>query len=308
MSVHAITILAFWIICTILFVALYFIMIPRTSVLKKRLETLNKEDLRAEKATFIHKPLGPWSSILSVVGQKIPLNPKDYNRYTKALVMAGIRGELIPVFIGIKILSFFVFPGVYLLFLGLPLGHDLSILIVFSGILASVGYLAPNYGLRRLTNSRQLKIFHDLPDILDLMTVCVESGLSMDSAMLKISEDRQFAKSPLAMEMKQCFNETNAGKPRHDALKDMGARSMVDDLKSFTAMLVQTDLLGTSLSDSLRIHSDGLRIKRRQQAEEQAAKTTVKLVFPLVFLLFPSMFVVILAPALIRISRFFTEM
>jgi tight adherence protein C len=122
--------------------------------------------------------------------------------------------------------------------------------------------------------------------------------------MIRIAEDKQYSTSPLAKEMKQAVQETRAGKPRHESLKDMGQRTMEDDLKSFSAMLVQTERLGTSLADSLRIHSDSLRTKRRQMAEEQAAKTTVKLVFPLVFFLFPSMFVVVLVPALIRLTRF----
>lgn len=307
MSIHTTIILAFWVITIILFTVLYFVMIPRTTALKKRLEELDKEDFTTEAVSH-KKPLGMWSSILSMIGQKIPLNPKDYNKYTKILVTAGIRGELLPVFVGIKMLSLFVFPGIYLLFIGLPLGHSLFTLAMVSSILALVGYVSPNIAISRLISNRQLKIFHDLPDILDLMTVCVEAGLSMDSAMLKISEDKQFAKSPLAMEMKQCVNETLAGKSRHDALKDMGERSMVNDLKSFVAMLIQTDRLGTSLSNSLRVHSDTLRTKRRQLAEEEAAKTTVKLVFPLVFLLFPSMFVVLLVPAFIRMTKFFSEL
>lgn len=307
MSIHTTIILAFWVITIILFTVLYFVMIPRTTALKKRLEELDKEDFTTEAVSH-KKPLGMWSSILSMIGQKIPLNPKDYNKYTKILVTAGIRGELLPVFVGIKMLSLFVFPGIYLLFIGLPLGHSLFTLAMVSSILALVGYVSPNIAISRLISNRQLKIFHDLPDILDLMTVCVEAGLSMDSAMLKISEDKQFAKSPLAMELKQCVNETLAGKSRHDALKDMGERSMVNDLKSFVAMLIQTDRLGTSLSNSLRVHSDTLRTKRRQLAEEEAAKTTVKLVFPLVFLLFPSMFVVLLVPAFIRMTKFFSEL
>lgn len=309
MSIQVAAILAFWVIGIILFTVLYFVMIPRTTALKKRLEELDQEVVKKAETPLLHKrDLGVWSSILAAIGQQIPLSPKDYNKYTKVLVTAGIRGELLPVFVGIKILALFVFPGAYLLLIGLPLGHGVPTLMLLSAIFALVGYVLPNFAIRRLTNNRQLKIFHDLPDILDLMTVCVEAGLSMDSAMLKISEDKQFAKSPLAMEMKQCVNETLAGKTRHDALKDMGERTMVNDLKSFVAMLIQTDRLGTSLSNSLRVHSDTLRTKRRQQAEEEAAKTTVKLVFPLVFLLFPSMFIVLLVPAFIRVTKFFTDM
>lgn len=309
MSIEVAVIIAFWVIGIILFTGLYFVMIPRTSALKKRLEEIDQGQVKKTETPLIHKKdLGVWSSMLTMIGQQVPLNPKDYNKYTRMLVTAGIRGELLPVFVGIKILTLFILPGAYLLLVGLPLGQSIPMLMLLSAICALMGYVIPNFALRRLTNNRQLRIFHDLPDILDLMTVCVEAGLSMDSAMLKISEDKQFAESPLAMEMKQCVNESLVGKTRHDALKDMGERSMVNDLKSFVAMLIQTDRLGTSLSNSLRVHSDTLRTKRRQQAEEEAAKTTVKLVFPLVFLLFPSMFIVLLVPAFIRVTKFFTDM
>jgi tight adherence protein C len=155
---------------------------------------------------------------------------------------------------------------------------------------------------------RQLRIFHDLPDLLDLMTVCVEAGLSMDASMIKVCEDQQFRKGPLAREINIAVQETRAGKPRLEALRDMGERTMVDDLKSFAAMLIQTEKLGTSLAQSLRVFSDSLRTIRRQRAEEAAAKTAVKLVFPLVFFIFPAILVVILGPGMLRISRFFTEM
>ncbi len=106
--------------------------------------------------------------------------------------------------------------------------------------------------------------------------------------------------------MKQAIQETRAGKPREEALKDMGERAMEDDLRAFTAMLIQTERLGTSLADSLRVHSDSLRTKRRQYAEEEAAKTSVKLLFPLTFLLMPAMFVVVLLPAAIKILKMFS--
>ncbi len=140
------------------------------------------------------------------------------------------------------------------------------------------------------------------------MTICVEAGMSMDAAMIKVCEDQQFKKSPLATEIRIATNETRAGKPRLEALRDMGERTMVEDLKSFAAMLVQTEKLGTSLAQSLRIFSDSLRTIRRQKAEEAAAKTAVKLIFPLVFFIFPAILIVILGPGVIRISRFFSEM
>jgi tight adherence protein C len=140
------------------------------------------------------------------------------------------------------------------------------------------------------------------------MTVCVEAGLSMEASMVRISEDKQYARTPLGTEMTTAIRETRAGKLRVDALRDMGERAMEEDLRAFAAMLVQTEQLGTNLADSLRIHSDSLRTKRRQKAEEVAAKTAVKLLFPLVFFLMPPLLIIVLLPALIRMGNFFSTM
>jgi tight adherence protein C len=126
--------------------------------------------------------------------------------------------------------------------------------------------------------------------------------------MIKVSEDEQFKRGPLARELKIALQETRAGKPRLEALRDMGERSMVDDLKAFAAMLIQTERLGTSLAQSLRIFSDSLRTERRQRAEEAAAKTAIKLLFPLVLFIFPALLVVILGPAVLRIMAFFKDL
>jgi tight adherence protein C len=207
-----------------------------------------------------------------------------------------------------KLLLAIILPIAYLVFYGIPAEKDLMTKILISTGLAILGYLMPTFWVSHKLTKRQTRIFHDLPDLLDLMTVCVEAGLSMDSAMIKVSEDRQFKKSPLATEVKIATSETRAGKPRIDALRDMGERTMVDDLKSFAAMLVQTERLGTSLAQSLRIFSDSLRTIRRQKAEEAAAKTSVKLIFPLVFFIFPAILIVILGPGIIRIARLFKEL
>lgn len=280
---------------------LMYALLPKKTHLEERLETLVEETVAVEEAFL--KPPSAWHKFLATLGSRVPLRPEEYGKYTRMLVAAGIRGERVPVLVGFKVLFAATLPALYL-FYGVTAGMDVYRLGLITAILAIVGFLAPSFWLTRKVKNRQLKIFQELPDVLDLMTVCVESGLSIDSSMIRIAEDKQYETSPLAKEMKQAVQESRAGKPRHDALKDMGERTMEDDLKSLSAMLVQTERLGTSLADSLRIHSDSLRVKRRQVAEEEAAKTSVKLIFPLVFFLFPSMFVVVLLPALIRLTRF----
>jgi tight adherence protein C len=139
--------------------------------------------------------------------------------------------------------------------------------------------------------------------VLDLLTICVEAGVSIDAALAKTTENPQFKGNPLAEELKQASLEIRAGKIRTEALKDMAERTQVDDVKSFVTMLIQTERFGTSLSLALRVHSDSLRTKRRQIAEEAAAKTAIKMLFPLVMFVFPAMLIVILGPAIISITK-----
>jgi len=243
---------------------------------------------------------------LGRLGAGIPLRMQDYGKYMRMIIAAGIRKERLPLFMGLKIALTVLFPAIYLIFYGLPVEDDYRMRMMITVILAIVGFLLPSFWLTRKVKKRQEQIFIDLPDVLDLMTVCVEAGLSIDASMVTITQEANLQKSPLVREMRVVLAETRAGKPRSDALRDMGERSMVDDLKSFALMLIQTERLGTSLAQALRVYSDLFRTIRMQRAQEAAAKTTVKLVFPLVFFILPSMFVVMLLPALIRMYKFMT--
>jgi tight adherence protein C len=155
----------------------------------------------------------------------------------------------------------------------------------------------------RIVTRRQMQIRNGLPDALDLIIVCVEAGLSLDQAVLKASEELGLSHPALADELQQVTNEIRAGKPRMEAFRNFAARTKVDDVRALVAMLIQTDRFGTSIAQALRTHADTGRSVRRQRAEERAAKLGVKLVFPLVFCLFPAMYVVMLGPGAIRIIR-----
>ena len=172
-------------------------------------------------------------------------------------------------------------------------------LLALSG--AAAGLSLPAAFLRSKARKRQEAITDALPDALDLLTVCVEAGLGINSAFLRISEEFRLSSPTLSEEFDVVNREMVAGKPRMDALRALADRTGVEDVKSLVAMLIQTERLGTSLAQSLRVHSDSLRVRRRQRAEEAAAKTTIKLVFPLVFLLFPALFIVILGPGVLQI-------
>lgn len=208
---------------------------------------------------------------------------------------------------GAKILAAILLPAAYLILYGFPVEKDSTMRLLFTVLFAIVGFLLPSFWLSRKVKKRQTQIFHDLPDVLDLMTVTVEAGLSLDASMVKVCEDAFFQQSPLIREIKIALQETRAGKPRMESLRDMGERTMVDDLRSFAAMLIQTENLGTSLAQALRVHSDSLRTLRRQKAEEAAAKIPIKLMFPLVFFIFPALLFVILGPAVFRIMKLFGQ-
>jgi tight adherence protein C len=303
MTLIGLSLLLFAGIASILLFLLY-IAYPKKSIVQERIENLRPQ---AEAVRVFEAEPTKWQIFLGRLGKNVPMRPGDFGKYQKMLVAAGIKQDKVAIFMGVKIFLTIALPLAYLVFYGIPVEKEFTMRLVISIALAISGYLLPTFWLRNRLKKRQTRIFHDLPDLLDLMTVCVEAGMSMDSSMIKVAEDQQFKKSPLATEIRIATNETRAGKPRLECLRDMGERTMVDDLKSFAAMLVQTEKLGSSLAQSLRIFSDSLRTIRRQRAEEAAAKTAVKLVFPLVFFIFPAILVVILGPAMIRIARFFTE-
>ena len=165
------------------------------------------------------------------------------------------------------------------------------------------GFILPDFWLGRQVKARQRLLRLALPDALDLLVICVEAGLGLDQALLYVSQELRIAHPELCEEFDLVNAEVHVGKTRMEALRSLATRTGVDDLQALVATLVQTDRFGTSVAQSLRIHSDDLRTKRRQRAEEMAAKTTVKMVFPLVFFIFPALFVVILGPAVITMLR-----
>jgi tight adherence protein C len=292
---------------SLLFFLFYvFLSLPKKTSVKERLESLTSpvEEMRI----LLDQPLTGWQKFLGRMGAKVPLRPQDYGKYMKLLVAAGFKKERITLFMGTKILLTIVLPAAYLISYGIPIEKEFNIRVLLTVACAILGYLAPSVWLQYKVKNRQLEIFHDLPDLLDLMTICVEAGLSMDAAMIKVNEDEQFRKSDLAKEINTVIREVHAGKPRLEALRDMGERTMVNDLKDFSAMLIQTERLGTSLAQALRVFSDSLRTIRRQRAEEAAAKTAIKLLFPLVFFIFPALLLVILGPGIIRIMKLFASM
>jgi tight adherence protein C len=224
-----------------------------------------------------------------------PTSPSEMGKLKSRLVAAGYRGpEALPVFIGLRLgCALFVFG---LMSTGLVTRPN--VLLALGG--AALGYVLPGIKLARMAKYRQHKIRLSLPDALDLLVVSVEAGLGLDQALQRVGEELAFAHKDLSDELRLVNLELRAGKARADALRNLADRTGVDDLSSLTAMLIQTDKFGTSVAQSLRVHSETLRTKRRQRAEEAAAKTGVKMVFPLVFCIFPAIWVVTIGPAAIK--------
>ena len=264
----------------------------RAAVIDRRLEELTsgRGGVEEIKPRF-QKLLG----LAKRVGEKAPRSPKELGSLRLRLVQAGYRREeALTIFFGIRVLfSLLLFALFSTSIIARP-----NLTLALGGL--GVGYILPGMVLARLAKRRAHRIRLSLADMLDLLVVSVEAGLGLDQALSRVGAELQFAYPELSAELKLINLELRAGKPRSEALRNLADRTGVDDLSSLVTMLIQTDKFGTSVAQSLRVYSETLRTKRRQRAEEAAAKTGVKMVFPLVFCIFPAIWVVTIGPAAIK--------
>lgn len=218
---------------------------------------------------------------------------------------AGFRGKGAPaVFFGAKTLLAVVFPLIFLMMHGvgkvsLGLNSALVLMLLFS----TIGYYLPNIVLGQIIKHRQRELFEAFPDAIDLMTVSVEAGLGLDAAIGRVGAEMHLESPVLAEEFHLMTLELRAGSSREHAFRNLALRTGLDDVDALVAMLIQADRFGTSIAASLRVHSDALRTKRRLRAEEAAAKIPVKILFPVIFFIFPSLMLVLLGPAAISVFR-----
>jgi tight adherence protein C len=230
------------------------------------------------------------------IGEKAPKSPKEMGSLRLRLVQAGYRrDEALTIFFGIRVLFAL---GLFFLFSTSLVFERPNLLLALGGL--GVGYILPGMLLARMAKRRAHRIRLSLADALDLLVVSVEAGLGLDQALTRVGQELAFAYPELSDELKLINLELRAGKPRAEALRNLADRTGVDDLSALVTMLIQTDKFGTSVAQSLRVYSETLRTKRRQRAEEAAAKTGVKMVFPLVLFIFPSIWVVTIGPAAIK--------
>ena len=229
------------------------------------------------------------------LGRAMPAPQREVGRLRERLIWAGYRGkEAIVVFSGLRI----AFSMICFVAFGTPILLRPNVLIALAA--AAIGYVVPGFLLARSAKRRQHRIRLSLPDALDLLVVSVEAGLGLDQAVQRVGDELASAHPELSDELRLINLEMRAGKERSEALRNLGERTGVDDVASLVATLIQTDKFGTSVAQSLRIHSEVLRTKRRQRAEEAAAKTGVKMVFPLVLCVFPAVWIVTIGPAAIK--------
>jgi tight adherence protein C len=271
--------------------AAYALLPSRTVAIDRRLEELTMgREPEEEKPRF-----QGFVAAMKRLGEKAPKSTKELGSLRLRLVQAGYRREeALTIFFGIRIAFAF---ALFALFAS-SIVFKPNFALALGGL--GLGYILPGMVLARLAKRRAHRIRLSLADMLDLLVVSVEAGLGLDQALQRVGQELAFAYPELSDELRLINLELRAGKPRSEALRNLADRTGVDDLSSLVTMLIQTDKFGTSVAQSLRVYSDTLRTKRRQRAEEAAAKTGVKMVFPLVLCIFPAIWVVTIGPAAIR--------
>ncbi|MDL1983403.1 MAG: type II secretion system F family protein [Deltaproteobacteria bacterium] len=262
----------------------------------------SREKLSSETEDAARNPI---LNFLSLLGKRlIPEQSMDYTQTKTKFLMAGLRKANAPaLFWGSKFLFAFSLPICFFLGIIFLKPVDGSTKLFASFFLAFSGYYLPDIWLRMKTSARKNKIFEGMPDALDLLVVCVETGMGMDAAINRVAKEIKLSNKVLSEELNILNLEIRAGKSRQDALRNLAERTGIEDIRSLVTMLIQADKFGTSVAQSLRVFSDSFRTKRFQKAEEIAAKLPVKLMLPLILFVFPSLFVVIMGPAAIRIYQ-----
>lgn len=252
--------------------------------------------LRLRSTSTVESIIQPFQKVL-------PRSPQEVSVIQKRLIRAGYRRDAyVNIFYGAKVLT-----PLLLVVLASATGlYRYSPFFVYA-LAVALGFLAPDFWLGNRISRRQGSIRVGLPEALDLLVICVEAGLGLDQAMVRVAEEMQISQPEISDEFSLTLLEQRAGRTRTEAWKNLAERTNVDSVRAMVATLVQADHFGTSVSKTLRGYSDSLRVQRRQQVEEVAAKTPVKLVFPLVFFIFPALFVVTLGPSVITLMEGFEK-
>jgi tight adherence protein C len=263
-------------------------------------------DVRARKRRLDRR--NQLRKALRDIGERIEEGQGEPEGIRKRLVQAGFWDpEAVRYYLGARVAAAVLLAGGTLL-VGGALGGRLAPLLFFSAWLGTMGWIAPQWYVSTRSKRRWREVEMALPDTLDLLVACVEAGMGLNQALTRVAEEVRHMSPVTSDELSMVNLEIRAGTPRGEALTNLGERSDLEDMRALVGMLAQSDRFGTSIAHSLRVHVDSLRTKRRQAAEEAAAKTTIKLVFPLVLFVFPALFVVILTPAVIQVVEQLLEL
>jgi tight adherence protein C len=267
-----------------------------SSVLGSRLREIGWQRPKSETKPAIRERM---QQALDPLSRALPLSPTDVSQTRLWLIQAGYRtAQHVTIYRGLRVL----FAAIGFISVFAFTQFDSPLLLVG---MTGLGFFLPRFLLKKKLAERQRRIRLGLPDALDLTVICVEAGLSLDQAMMRVGQDLSHAHPELSGEFHLFDLETRAGKPRVEALRNLSERTGVEDIRSLVGTLIQTDRFGTSVAQALRVHSDSLRTERRQRAEEQAAKTTVKMIIPLVLFVMPSLIFVTVGPAVIQLLHIF---
>ncbi|MBA4067237.1 MAG: secretion protein [Isosphaera sp.] len=278
----------------------------RNSQAEERLERIGRPKSLVEIEMSQDQGRGRFAGLkdaFSNLGGVMNASEGEKNSLKIQMANAGFRSDgAAAVYQGIRVvcLAAFLLPALF--FFLLKDGFTMKS-IQWTVILGGMGFYLPQMALYHLRTTRQKEIFLTLPDALDLLVVCVESGLGLDAALRKVTEEMKGHAKVICEEFSLANLQLQMGRPRREVLHDLGVRTGVDDVRSLAAILIQADRFGSSIAQALRVQSDSMRVRRRQRAEEKAAKTAVQLIFPLVLFIFPAIFVVLVGPAAIQIQR-----
>ncbi len=256
-------------------------------------------DARAPEKSFarIASILRPFAKLVK------PTGGEDLSRLNRSLIHGGYRTEnAVEIFLGVKLLlPPLAIIGLWQINIHLAAPMEFPTDLACAMIGCAFAFFMPNIWLSGRIQERQKLIEESLPDAMDLMVTCVEAGLALDAAMAKVAQELEMVAPILALEMKQTLLEIQAGVRRSDAFHRLSNRTGVEDLRTLSAMIIQTEMFGTSVARALRVHSEGMRTKRMQRAEEQAAAVSVKMTVPLILCILPSLMVVVIGPAVVMI-------
>lgn len=298
------TILSFLFVLTVV-VSGYYALTAESPV-AERLRTLSPTPRTERVEPRRHGTAGPVRRLFLTVG-KLGFGGNEQG-LVQMMNVAGFRSPNSPaLFLGMRTM-FSMGPAALLFVTNISRGTALPRAILLSLLVWGFGHVVCNYFLRRRANTRRRSLTVSLPDALDLMVVSLEAGLGLNATIARVGEERSAMNDQLGQEFGFVARELREGRSREEALRGLGERNGVDDLKSLAALIIQSDRLGASMAKTLRAHADVLRTKRRQRIEEEARKLPIKMLFPLAFFILPSLFLVAVGPAFLRLRGFFSQM